>query len=248
MKKIALAILICVFALASRAGVRVLLTPEQSKGLEFVNLPAVGLAVELGGDSLMVLDGDEMPVVHIPACEGATNIIATDSLFYCSVGNFICEISPDGKELKDVAVLDNDCFTLYPAAGTSFFAVTADDEFSSCILFDPAAEVYQPVFDIAAPVFKIEANEAHVFAWIGNDIIAVGANGAMANLLSDPTMRDFVLTPKGILVASDSGLHLIKSLKEEKTVSAQKVARLWYIGGELFALLDDGYLLAVDDF
>lgn len=233
-------------SLHAKLKINILLEPSQTDSIHIVELPKLGIAVPLGGDSLMIVDNN-LPVVHVKNYAGAINFIATDSMVYYSTDNFIYSLNPSNGYSKRVAVIDNDQFSLYPALGNSFFVVTSDDEYSRCQLFDPENKVYSDVLGIEAPIYKVVANEEHVIVWAGDNLLLVGNQGKVAPLLSDTSLRDFVLTDKGIIFADDEGLYLIESITEQKLISTLPIMRLWYIADILYGLTDSGYLFAVYD-
>lgn len=225
----------------------VMLEPAQTDSLTFMELPSLGLAVKLGGDSLLVVGAETMAPLHIPAYEGATNLIATDSTMYCSEGHFIYAITSDGMDRTEVGVLDNEQFSLFPATGTSFLVVSSDELHADCLLFDPVASVYSEVMSINAPIFKAVANDEHLLVWAGNHILTIGNGGQAASIFTDDSIRDMVLTPSGLIVATDQGLLLFTSLVDAKVLYELPVQRLWYIDETLYLLTDNGYLLALYD-
>lgn len=227
-----------------KIGVTQLLEPDQTDSITIVELPLLGLAMPLGGDSVMIIDND-FPVIHISAFTNARNFIATGSAFYYSEGNFIYAISPDGTSHTQVAVMDNEQFTMYPAVGSSFFVVTSDDTYSCCQLFDPINHVYSEVLSIDAPIYKVVANENHVIVWAGDHVLLVGEQGKTVPLLTEQTLKDFVLTPKGIIFADDEGMYLYKSLEEQTYIAPIRAIRLWYVADILYILCDSGALIAL---
>lgn len=247
MKYISTVLALCVaFSAAARMECRPVLSPAETDSLRIAELPGFGIATFLDGDSIMLVDSPDLHVIHIPAADGARQIIGTDSALYCSVDYFVSQISPDGQSLTRVAVFDNTQFSLFSASGSSFFVVTADEDWSSVHLIDPRAGVYSPVLEIDAPVRKIMANADHTFAWIGENIVAIGAGQALATLVSEPTLRDVVLTPAGIIAATASGLWLIESPSSVRRLSSVSARRLWYNSDTLYLLLPDGALVAID--
>ncbi len=226
--------LACTRMLRAEMEMAVMLKPEQTDSVTFVELPSLGLALELGGDSLLVIGAETMPPLHIPAYEGATNLVAADSTLYCSEGHFIYAIEPGGKVRNEVAVLDNEQFTLYPANGTAFIVVTSDELHANCLLFDPVSAVYTEILSIDAPVFKAVANDDHLLVWAGNHILAVGEGGQAVPVLTDETLRDIVLTPSGIIVATDDGLILFSSPVDARILTELPVQRLWFINETLY--------------
>ena len=78
-------------------------------------------------------------------------------------------------------------------------------------------------------------------------MLLVGSQGKIAPLFTEPSLRDFVLTEKGIIFADEEGLYLIESITEQKLISTLAITRLWYVGDILYGLTDSGYLFAVYD-
>jgi hypothetical protein len=233
-------------SLHAKLNINILLEPSQTDSIFIVELPKLGIAIPLGGDSLMIVDNN-LPVVHVKNYAGANNFIVTDSLVYYSADNFIYSLNPSNGDSKRVAVMDNGQFSLYPAVENSFFVVTSDDEYSRCQLFDPVNKVYSDVVGVEAPIYKVVANEQHVIVWAGDNLLLVGSQGKIAPLLTEPSLRDFVLTEKGIIFADEEGLYLIESITEQKLISTLAITRLWYVGDILYGLTDSGYLFAVYD-
>ncbi len=142
-------------------------------------------------------------------------------------------------------MLDNEQFSLYPANASAFFVVTSDELHADCLLFDPVAAVYTEIISIDAPIFKVVANDDHLLVWSGNHILTVGENGQAVPIISDETLRDMVLVPSGLIVATDDGLLLLNSPIKAKVFCELPVQRLWYINEILYLLTDTGYLLAL---
>lgn len=225
-------------------NMNILLEPSQTDSISVVELPHLGIATPLGGDSLMIID-DEFPVIHVKNFATAENFIATDSIFYYSEGYFIYSLYPTDGKTERVAVLDNDRFTLYPATDDSFFAVTSDDTYSRCQLFDPVNKVYSDILEIDLPIYKVAANEDHLIIWAADNLLLVGENGNLATLLTEPSIRDFVLTDDGIIYADNEGIYLIKSLTEQLKLTQASIVRLWYVDNILYGLTESGHLFAI---
>ncbi len=249
MKKL-LTVMFLACCLVSRASndMRLVLDRDESRSIQIGGLPGVGIVAFLDGDSLMSLDDAELPVIHIPAIKDARQVLITDSAFYCVEDNYICRLDLGKNELHDVAVLDNDRFTLYPACGNSFFAVTADEDFSNCLLFDPESGTYSKVLDYPGPIRKMVASRDHVFAWIDESVCLVGGDEALATLITDPALNDIVLTPHGLVAANSEGLWLIVSPSDVRLISRMKAGALWFVGNSLYLLHESGCLIAVDNF
>lgn len=228
----------------AKLNITILLEPSQTDSIHIVELPKLGIAMPLRGDSLMIIDNN-LPVVHVKNYTGTNNFIATDSVVYYSVDNFIYSLSPSNGESKRVAVIDNDQFTLYPAVGNSFFVVTSDEEYSRCQLFDPVNKIYSDILEIEAPIYKVAANDNHVIVWAGNNLLLVGNNGNIATLITEPSIRDFVLTDNGIIFADDEGLYIVKSITQQTHLTTLSVTRLWYVADILYILTESGHLFAI---
>lgn len=241
-----LAVVLSSVTMSARFKMDILLEPTQTDSISIVELPHLGLAVPLGGDSLMIID-DELPVVHVKNYDMSDNFIATDSTFYYSSDYFIYSLSPSSGDTERVAILDNNQFSLYPATHNSFFAVTSDDNYSRCQLFDPVHKVYSDILEIDLPIFKVSANNDHLIVWAGDNLLLVGENGNVAPLITESSVRDFVLADEGVFFADDDGIYLIKSLTEQIKLSHTSVIRLWYIDNILYGLAESGHLFAIHD-
>lgn len=241
--------LLCLsFAVMAEPVKRIVLQAGEAKDIEISQIPGIGIVSYLDGDSLMILDDPELPIVHIKAIDGARQIVATDSAVYCAVGHYICRLLEECDTLVDVAVIDNNQFRLYPASGDSFFVVSSDEEWASCKLFDPTNGVYADILDIDMPIYKVLANSNHVFAWLDDNVVAIGAEGAIATLIKDSTLRDIEFTVRGLLAANDEGLWLIESPDSIKHLSNRTFKRLWYMPDILYLQTDDDSVIAIDDF
>ena len=225
-----------------------MLQDHESKNLDVGEIGGLGFIAYLGGDSIMLLDHPALEVVQLPAMNNARQILLTDSALYCSVENYVCRLDTISDSLQDVIILDNEVFNLYKACGNSFFIVTADDEWSSCILADPDNETYSEVLQYPGLIRKITANEEFCFVWIEDNVCLIEPDQQLATLFKEPSLRDIVLTPSGLLAATDEGLWVVVSPSQIYKISGAKIQKLWFVMGSLYLLGDNGTLIALDNF
>lgn len=227
---------------------RLVLEPKEGRNIDITDIPGAGLAAMMGGDSITLLDTPDLQIAHMPIIADTRQLVVTDSAIYCTIRNYICRMDSVTGSLQDVAVFDNNQFNIYPACGNSLFVVTADNDFSDCALLDPDNGLYNDVLSYEGLIRKITASKDHVFAWIDNCICLIGENQSLATLISDPTIKDIVLTPSGLVVANRDGLWIVVSPTETHRLLNSHFAKLWYVNSTLYLQCENGAVVAIDDF
>lgn len=239
------ALLLCAVGIyAQEMSVHQLLTSEEIKNIEIKELPGIGLCTDLDGDSVMLIDYEDLPIVHIPAKADARQIIVCDSTIYGAVGNAIyadtCSVP--------TMILDNKEFVLYPATAETFFVCTSDSTWSDLMIVNPKEKLYSNVLSVAEPIYKIVANDEHVLALMRNQVVAIGSGNEIAPLYENVGLNDIELSPYGLFMATHEGLFIAPSLNNERLVSTKSFARIWWINETLYLLDQKGSLWAVENF
>lgn len=247
MKKV-LFISIVVIAVISCYGEKMskrqLLSQDELKDIEISELPGFGLCAYLEGDSVMLLDSEDLPFVHIPAKTDARQIIVCDSMIFGAIGNAIYADTCSTPTM----ILDNENFVLYPATDKSFFVCTSDSTWSDVILVNPSERIYSNITAQPEPIYKIVANDEHTVALMGNQVIAIGANNEIAPLYENKYLNDIAISPHGLFMATDEGLFLAPNLNNEILISTKPFSRIWWINETLYFIDAEGSLCAIDNF
>lgn len=236
-------LLFAVGSYSQEMSVHQLLTSEEIKNIEITELPGIGLCADLDGDSVMLIDYEDLPVVHIPAKADARQIIVCDSTIFGAVGNAIyadtCSVP--------TMILDNKEFVLYPATAETFFVCTSDSTWTDLMLVNPKQKLYSHILSVAEPIYKIVANEEHVLALMRNQVVAIGAGSEIAPLYENAGLNDIALSPYGLFMATNEGLFIAPTLNNERLVSTKPFARIWWINETLYLLDQKGSLWAVEN-
>lgn len=221
---------------------RLLMHGEGLSELNLLELPELGLCINLDGDSLIYLDDPELPILHLDVKRDTREIIVCDTTIYVSVENAVYADTCN----TPLIIMDNNMFSLYPACGSSFYVCTADSAYSDLILVDPVAGAYSIVTKIEAPIQKVVANDTYTLALINNQIVALGANNAMLPLYQGEEINDMAISPLGLFVATDEGLFLTQNPSEVKCWSKKKYTRVWWVNESLYLLDAENNLYAID--
>ena len=157
---IAIAVFTAMVGVANNIQIRKVLSGKERDSIEIFELPGFGLSANLAGDSVMLLDFEDLPIIHIPAKADARQIIVCDSTIYGAVDNAIyadtCSVP--------VMILDNQEFRIYPATTETFYVCTSDSTWSSLMLVNPKVGLYSEVTAIDRPIDQVVANDEHTFA------------------------------------------------------------------------------------
>ncbi len=133
MKRVIFIVIAMLWALQSLALYRVKLLDHKELYLypeAVVQLPGYGVAAVCGKDSLMLLDNTEYASIRWVEPNKARSIVGCGNSFYAAEGDSIYRIATLSFPRKFIGRLDNEQFTLSTASDTTFYAVTADEDFS----------------------------------------------------------------------------------------------------------------------
>ncbi len=241
---IAIAVFTAMVGVANNIQIRKVLSGKERDSIEIFELPGFGLSANLAGDSVMLLDFEDLPIIHIPAKADARQIIVCDSTIYGAVDNAIyadtCSVP--------VMILDNQEFRIYPATTETFYVCTSDSTWSSLMLVNPKVGLYSEVTAIDRPIDKVVANDEHTFAIMKDQVVALGANNEIAPLYQSPALFDIALSPIGMFIATGEGLFLAPKLSDVQRISSLPFSRVWWFDSSLYLQDMDGNILAIDEF
>lgn len=260
MKKQTLSLFFLLCALHAMAVYRVTILSHDELHLnpeEIINLPGYGPGVVCGADSLMLLDNSDLASIRWKEPTNARSIVGCGNMFYAAECDSIYRIASHTMPRKFIGRLDNEQFTLAPSTDSTFFAITADEDFSCVYEINPETGYCTPLISIQAPLLKIFRIGDNLLLWVDDTLmIAKDADGEIISLYSDAGILDVEATPIGVFVGTDNALIWLINNNEGINLLAEGVQGLWWddedilyyqnIKGDIIAIvgLEDEFLKA----
>lgn len=212
---------------------------------EIVHLPGLGLGIYEDGDSIMLLDDPSFMKIKFIEPGRARSFASTRSGVYAAQGDSIIRMATDSLSHEFVGRMDNSQFTLSTASDSTFFATTADEEFSCVYEIFPETNECEPVYAVKAPILKIQRNGTGTFLWIDDCIWRLENSGELTYVYQADNITDMVITPIGLMVASPQGVMWITSPNVGSKIVLDPVLALWWDDTDaLYYLKADGDLIA----
>lgn len=214
---------------------------------DIIQLQGIGLCLQCGSDSMMVLDNPNLDAVYWVEPNLARDYVVATGMVYAAEGDSIHRVATDSLPSKLLARMDNEQFMLYPANADEFFAVTADEEFSCVYRLNPLNNTCVPEMSIQAPIQKISSYNGRSVMWIDDQILLMDAdNEKYTYIFSWPTISDMVLTPLGLMVATADGVYWVTDPDGGAVLYPKPVNRVWWDDDDiLYVLRTDGTLEAL---
>ncbi|MDE5750871.1 MAG: hypothetical protein K2H87_08930, partial [Duncaniella sp.] len=201
---------------------------------EIVQLPGLGLGILCGSDSVMLIDNPELAAVHWAEPNHARSIVGCADAFYAAEGDSIYRIATESMPRKFVGRLDNEQFTLSHASDSTFYAVTADENFSCVYEINPTTGYCDPLISIEAPLLKIANLGENLLLWVDNVImIAKDGDRTIVPFYTAPNITDMVLSPIGVFVATDTSVIWFTGVGEGVDILSEGVTNLWWDDDDL---------------
>lgn len=219
-------------ALPASAIYRVSLLSHKEMAVDagkIMNLSGLGLGILCGSDSVMLIDNPELAVLHWAEPNNARSIVGCGSAFYAADGDSIYRIATDLAPRKFIGRLDNEQFTLAPATDSTFYAITADEDFSCVYEINPVTGYCDPVISIKAPLLKIARLGENLLLWVDDTImIAKNNDSKLVPLYSAPDILDVEVSPIGTFVATGKSVIWFTGLGEGVDILSEGVTHLWW--------------------
>lgn len=212
---------------------------------EIVHLPGLGLALWSDGDTLMFLDAPDLSAICFREPTRCRSLVALRSGIYAADGDSICRLATDSLPSRFVGRLDNEQFTLHQATDSTFYALTADEEFSCVYEIYPEISQCEPIASFKGPIQKIESNGKKVVMWIDDALMSLADDGIVTPVYSADDISDFTVTPLGIMIATAEGLVWLTGPDKGAVIVKEPVKALWWDDADvLYYLTAEGDLIA----
>lgn len=249
MKQIIFILLAAVaLSVSAQIGHTTLLRPEEMKvnPNDIIQLHGIGLCLQCGPDSLMVLDNPELGAVHWVEPNLARDYVVAAGAVYAAEGDSIYRVATELQQSKFLARMDNEQFMLYSANAEEFFAVTSDEDFSCVYRINPVQNTCIPEMSIQAPIQKISSYNGRSVMWIDDQIFLMDVdNDKYTYIFSWPTISDMVLTPMGLMIATADGIYWVTDVDGGAILYPKSVSRVWWDDDDiLYVYLPDGTIEA----
>ena len=249
MRRILLSIIAAACALAASAIDKILLADHSETALiadEIIHLPGLGLGLKCGPDSVILFDNPELAAVRWLEPTGVRSIAACGGQFYAAEGDSIYRIATAAAPRKFIGRMDNEQFSLYPATDSTFFACTADEDFSCVYEINPLRQTCMPYISVQAALLKLSAHGGNTMIWIDDQILLAMADEKLVPVFSSESICDMVMTPVGLMAATADGLYWITEPGKGACLVNEPISRVWWDDADvLYYLTASGNLFAV---
>jgi hypothetical protein len=218
----------------------------QLEPVDIIRLPGIGLGMKCIGDSIMVLDHPQLPNIAFIEPTEVRSIVAVRSGVYAANGDSIFRMPTPDSNLEFIGRLDNEDFKLYQATDSTFFACTADENFSCVYEIFPEDKTCTPGISIEAPILTIEGNGKTRVMWVDDTILRLQDDGVVENIYQADNITCMTVTPIGIMVGTTEGVFWLTGTDKGAKIIKEAVKGLWWNNPDtLYYLTDVGDLIAV---
>lgn len=211
-----------------------------------LSLPGIGLSMRIKGDSIMLLDNPRLVTLGFNEPNNARSLVAVRSGVYAADGDSIFRMATTESKHQFTGRFDNEAFRLYPATDSTFFACTADEEFSCVYEIYPENRTFKPVISVKAPILRIEGNGTTTMMWVDDTIFRLHPEGIIENIYQADNITGMALSPIGVMVATTEGIYWMTGRDKGAKIVEQPVKGVWWDNSDaLYYLTDVGDLIAV---
>lgn len=213
---------------------------------DIIHLPGIGLGLRCGSDSIMLLDDPQLTGFTFSEPTEARSIVAVRSGIYAADGDSIFRMATEELNHEYIGRMDNEAFRLYQASDSTFYACTADEDFSCVYEIFPEDKTCEPIISIEAPILKIESNGANTMMWVDDTILRLHDEGIVENIYQADNITGMTLTPIGVMVGTTDGVYWLTGADKGAQIIKEPVKGLWWDNSDaLYYLTDTGDLVAV---
>ncbi len=213
---------------------------------DIIHLPGIGLGLRCGSDSIMLLDDPQLTGFTFSEPTEARSIVAVCSGIYAADGDSIFRMATEELNHEYIGRMDNEAFRLYQASDSTFYACTADEDFSCVYEIFPEDKTCEPIISIEAPILKIESNGANTMMWVDDTILRLHDEGIVENIYQADDITGMTLTPIGVIVGTTDGVYWLTGADKGAQIIKEPVKGLWWDNSDaLYYLTDTGDLIAV---
>lgn len=198
---------------------------------DLATLPGMGCVI-LMGDSLLLLDDNELPILNWGLHRNVEEVTVCGSRTFAKIDNKIVEITPGST--TDVLTLETEDFHLYPESERSLVVKAVVGSLTIVARVNVENKKYDEILRVPQQMQKIEANSKVVLALSGSKIIDITGDPDLFYSAPSP-INDMVMCEEGLLVASDKNILLLKSPEDVSIFCKEGAKRLWYDGDDIYA-------------
>ena len=249
MKQIAVLITAMLCALTSSAIYRVSILSHEELCIgpeEILQLPGIGLGIANGPDSIMLLDNPSLAFIRWTEPNNARSIVGCGESFYATEGDSIYRIATDSIPRKFIGRLDNEQFKLSAATDSTFYAITADEDFSCVYEINPETGYCDPLISIESALLKIAPMGDILLLWADDAVMIAKDDGMIEPFYSAPDIIDVELSPIGIFIATDKSVLWFTDVDECIKLLPVGVTNLWWDNEDLlYYRTKDGDIIAI---
>lgn len=208
-------------------------------------LPRYGLVMQTDDGMRVLKDYELRPVVWEDGKQHSYIVPCGDRL-----------IGRDNRALYDIRkdnstkILEFDTpdFSLFAGNDSTVYCVFWYEDISSIYKVDVVKHLYDEIVRLPDFVWKIESNGKQAFVMIDNSIFVLSRRG-MPHMFykSDDYINDVVLSPWGILIATDKEIIRVTSANDCETFYPITAKHLWCDGYEVYIQSEKGDLLYMEN-
>ncbi|OKZ19320.1 MAG: hypothetical protein BHV77_12290 [Bacteroides sp. 43_108] len=198
-------------------------------------------------DSMLVLKDYQLRKVAWKDNLRHTYVIPCGNYLISRIDNKIYSIY-DGTS-KCLLELDTNNISIFSNSENSFFFVAFYNEISAIYKVDIVNRKYDEICRIPFYVWKLEANNDDIYILLNNKILTIGDGNTKPCVLYNVTdgLNDMILSPWGMLVATDSNILRLNSKGEQTVFYENGAKQIWVDGNEVYFLSLEGDLLYFED-
>lgn len=213
---------------------------------DILYLPGIGLGLRIKKDSIMLLDDPQLSCFTLSEKTNARSLVVLRSGVYAADGDSIFRMGSIDITHKFIGRLDNESFLLYPSTDSTFYACTADEEFSCVYEIFPEDKTCEPVVSIEAPILKMEGNGTNTMMWVDDTILRLHEEGVAETIFQAENITGMALTPMGVMVGTSEGVYWLTGPEKGAKIIEDPVKGMWWDNSDaLYYLTNTGDLIAV---
>lgn len=210
-----------------------------------LHLPGIGLGLRCDNDSIMLLDDSDLMKLGFFEQNHARSLVMVRSGIYAAEGDSIYRMSTDKTTHRFIGRLDNEQFTLETATDSTFYANTADEEFSCVYEIFPETRECEPIISIEGPILKIQSNGSNTMLWVDDTVMRLGKDHKLDAVFQANNITDMVVTPIGALIGTIEGLYWLTGPNTGAKIVEEPIQAIWWDDSDvLYYLTKDGDLIA----
>lgn len=208
-------------------------------------LPQYGLVMQVG-DSMRVLKDYELRAVAWADGKRHSYIVPCGDKLIGRDNKAIYDI----KKANSARLLEFDTqdFSIFADNDSSVYCVFWYEDISSIFKINVINCKYDEIVRLPDFVWKIESDGQDAFVMIDNSIFVLNSQGTPHMFYkSEEYINDVVLSPWGILIATEKEIIRIKSASECETFYPVVAKHLWCDGNEVYIQSKEGDLLYMEN-